>query len=603
MNLADLKLRRVNCIDDLLDFRVWLGERRHILAVDTENAGLNVGLDPVRLFQVGDSTGGWAFDWLDWKGACVETMSQYDRPVVFHNALYDLKFLRREGLTFPQHLVHDTLPMCWLKSPIGPVKLKPAATKYVDRRASVGQGLLEQGMSANGWTWATVPTDYGPYWMYGVLDTCLTAILAEKIYPEIRDSYLYAYELEMAVIHCLVVAELAGLLVDEDARLRTEAKLRQELTQLRAFEIPSELDKPTSDKQVIKFLQDIGAGQHLIFKTEKGNISVDKEALAYVAKQGFPVAQKIADFRSRTNTLNNYVMKFADSYMGGLASDHVLRCNTHPIQARTGRMSITEPPLQTLPRGRVVRDCIIARPGHRFVMADFQGMEVRAIASLSQDEGLLGAFERGDDPHGFTAEAVYGAGWTKQQRTTAKNGNFCMIYGGGVEKVALTAGIDIDVAQAFMLKHGEMFPAVHKYMDTMINEIREKAGRGKWGYVELQDGRRLPVEKDKAYTATNYRIQGGCAVTLKERIVAMDHAGMGDWLRLPVHDECLYEVPHEHVREARHIVDTTMPDHSWPGITMEIDRDEVSRWGRHYREDYAAYIETEPEEWECKLAA
>lgn len=601
MSFDDLKFRRVTRIDDLWDFRNWMGERRPILAIDTETGGLNVGHHKLRLFQVGDGEQGWALDFADWGGAVKEVIASYDRPVVFHNALFDLKYLRREGIRIPQHLVHDTMVMLFLRNPAGQMSLKSAATRLVDRRAAAGQGYLEAVMAKNGWTWETVPTDNPAYWQYGVLDTCLTAMLAEKIWPEIRDQYKYAYELEMAVIHCLVTAELAGLQVDRDARFRTETKLIEDLSDLRQA-IPLDLGKPTSDKQVVAFLQKIGAGQHLIYKTDKGNVSVDKEALGYVAKQGFDVAADIAKFRSRTTTLHNYIQKFADVHQGGLAVDGVLRCNTRPVAARTGRMSITEPPLQTLPRGRVVRDCIVAREGYRFCMADFAGMEMRAIASLSQDEGLLGAFARGEDPHGFTASQVYGEGWTDQQRSTAKNAGFALIYGAGDEQFAKTAEITVEEGKQFMEKHKSLFPSVHAYMQVMIDQVHATA-QGGWGYIELQDGRRLPVEKNKAYASTNYRIQGGCAVTLKERIVALDNMGMGDWFRLPVHDELIYEVPEEHVPAAREIIRTTMPDHSWPGIVLEIDQDEVSRWGNHYRGKYPEYIETQPAAWECASAA
>lgn len=563
----------------------------------------------MRLLQLGDGQRGYALDWPDWRGPSAELLSKYDRPIVFHNALFDLKMLaadgRREGLgrRFPQHLVHDTMVMLFLMNPAGRMDLKGASARYVDNRAQAGQGMLEAAMSQQKWTWESVPRNYPGYWQYGVLDTCLTALLAENIWPQVRDRYRYAYELEMNVIHCLLEAELAGLMVDEDVRLRTKSRLEDEIYDLVTGPLAS-ISNPGSDAQVIAHLREIGAGEHLIFQTDRGNTSVDKFALRYVATMGFPIAADIEKYRGRVRTLGSYIDKFADVHDGGLAAYGLLHCNTRPVGARTGRMSITEPPLQTLPKGRVVRDCIIARPGHRLLMADFAGMEMRALASLAQEEAMLAAFARGEDMHNFVAAALYGPDFTKPQRSIVKNAAFAKIYGAGIAKFAATAGITMEQATTFLAQYDEMFPGVGRYMEETIASVFETAGgRRGMGWVELQDGRRLPVEANKAYVAVNYRIQGGTAVSTKEAICDTDAAGVGQWFRLAVHDELIWEVPDEHVPMAKRVIAKTMPRRDWPGVTLEIDQDEVERWGQHYRgDDYPKYVETTDPEWLAEAA-
>lgn len=596
MSLDSLRFTYVETLDEVLDMMTWLGNRRGFLAFDVETEGLNVGCDKIRLAQFGDHEHGWALDYHSWRGVVAEVFRRYDRPLVAHNALFDVKMLKADGITVPQRLAHDTMIMTFLENAAARMGLKPAAAKYVDRQALAGKGVLEQAMVAGGWNWATVPVDLPAYWHYAALDTCLTALLADALYPKIEAEYLEAYELELAVIHCLRDAELAGLLTDQDYIDRAETKLEQELLELTP-QIP--VGNPGSDRQIVEYL--LGIGAPLFVKTEKGNLSVDKHVLAWLAPQ-FPVAEVISQWRQKERQLNAYLRKFrnvGDSH-NGLAVGDVLRASTKPVGARTGRQSVTDPPLQTLPRGRVVRDAIIAREGHHLLQADFAGMEMRALASLAREETMLAAYNRGEDLHDFVADALYGASFTKQQRQVCKNAGFAKIFGAGVPKFAVTAGVSVDEATVFLQRYDGMFPGVAAFMQRVVNAVIERAGgdRRGWGWVTLQDGRRLPVEASKAYTGVSFRIQGGTAVAMKRKIVELDSVGLGPCFRLAVHDELLYEVPEEHCEEVRHVIERVMPDRtSFPGVTLEIETDEVERWGQHYRDDYEKFVDTADPEW------
>jgi DNA polymerase-1 len=562
---------------------------------------LNVGCDHIRLIQFADHDTAWAFDYKDWRGVARQVLRDYDGPIVCHNTLYDSKMLLADGLDLPQRLAHDTMIMAHLKNPAARMDLKGAATIYVDRRAQAGRGALEQAMAAGGWDWATVPLDLPAYWMYGAMDTLLTARLASTLWPEVATSYREAYELELAVIHCLRRAEVTGMAIDEDYRLRACAHLEREIDELRAH-IPC--TNPGSDRQVIELLHAQGARWD--FRTERGNLSTDKEVLRWLAERGFPVAALIEQYRSKTRMLTGYLYKIADVSQGGLAVGGAVRASTRPVGARTGRMSVTDPPLQTLPRGRVVRDAFVARPGHRLLLADFAGMEMRALASDAREANMLAAYARGEDLHNFVASAAYGPDFTKKQRQVCKNAGFAKIYGAGVEKFAVTAGIEVADAASFLARYDELFPGVSSYQQAVVSRVMERAGgdRKGYGYVTLIDGRRLPVEAAKAYVAVNYRIQGSTAVATKRKIAELDAAGMGPFFRLAVHDELIYEVPDEHVPAAREVIRRVMPDtRSFPGVTLEIEQDEVSRWGEHYRGDeYPAYLPTEPAPWLAEAA-
>lgn len=604
--LGDLQLHRLDRSEDIDALKQWLGERRDFLAVDIETTGLNVGHDYIRLVQFGDSRHGWAIDYKDWRGVVKEVIEGYDRPMVAHNLLFDSRMLKQDGIDIPQRLAHDTMVMGHLLDPSARMDLKGLATMYVDRRAQIGQGLLRQTMQQHGWTWATVPTDVPAYWTYSALDTCLTSMLADKVFGTVHSSYREAYELEMAVIHCLREAEIAGLLIDETYRQQCIEKLEQDAAVLRA-QIPAE--NPASDRQIIDMLHAQGAVWAVF--TEKGNLSVDKDVLDMLAEHGYPVAGIVRRWRTARRLLDNYLYKlgpvnpygFGEQAGRGAAVHGIIHASTRPVEARTGRMSVANPPLQQLPRGRVVRDAIIPHDDHCFVMADFSGMEMRALASLAREQRMLDVFNSGGDIHDATALALYGEGFTKPQRTVCKNAGFAKIYGAGLEKFAATAKITVEAAQQFLTSYDQLYPGVATFMQAVTQQVRDRAGDGKWGWIRLQDGRRLPVELQKAYVGVNYRIQGGCAVTMKKKMVQLC-GELGEFFRLSVHDELIFEVPNEHAAAARDIVERIMPDRDdWPGVTLEIDSDIVSRWGEHYRDDYPAYIPTAPAPWLEKEAA
>jgi DNA polymerase-1 len=263
-------------------------------------------------------------------------------------------------------------------------------------------------------------------------------------------------------------------------------------------------------------------------------------------------------------------------------------------------MSVTDPPMQTLPRGRVIRDAIIPRDGHCFVLADFAGMELRVLAAFAQEPEMLAAFAAGTDLHDMTAERLYGPSFTKPQRTLCKNGGFANIYGAGVNKFAATAKVSIEEATAFRAMYDSTFPGIKQFMEAVVADVMRTAGgkRKGYGHVTLIDGRWLPVEAEKAYKGVNYRIQGSCAIVLKQKIAQLDHAGLGPYFRLAVHDELLYEVPIKEALDARRIIEEVMPDAtSFPGVTLTVESDVVSRWGQHYDEDFPKYIETEDATW------
>lgn len=574
-----LQLRLVRDLEDVWDLQRWLGERRPgWLGCDVETTGLNKARDRVRTVQFGDEQYGWTVPLEEYRGVVRELLAGYDRPIAFHNAIYDLGMLGVEKLDINTELVDCTLLMSHVIKPNDVHALKLLATRYVDKRAAAGQHILKEQMDRHRWDWADVPLDLPAFWMYSALDTCLTAALAPHLAKRLDTPALWeAYEIERAVVPILARAEVAGMAVDPEYLRQASAELTRRLEALQPY--LGNLNA-NSDQQVIAWLQ--ARGYQLVKKTDKGKWSTDDEVLAHAATV-IPEAGYIRDARRFRLFRDRYIEKMAA--LGEPEPSGLLRicCNVRPVAAVTSRMSVADPPLQQMPRGRWIRDAFVARPGHKLVSADYDGMEMRVLASLANEEALIAAFARGEDPHGFVAGEVYGQGWTKEQRTAAKSAAFALIYGAGIPQFARTAHISEEAAQAFMDRYAELFPRVASYMEEVITTIRSRVpARGKNGWVDLRWGRTIPVSRDEAYKGTNYIIQGSCAQVLKRKIVEMDNAGLGPFIRLPVHDQVILEAPDEDVEAVRATMDEVMPDRDSFRVTLTATAEVARSWGEFY---------------------
>ncbi len=574
-DLAKVDLRLVQSYEDVQDFFAWLSEDRSFLGVDIETTGLNVGRDYIRLVQFGDLRKGWAFSFRDWYGIIRQALLQYRRKMVFHNCLFDLKFLKAAGIDVPQLYVHDTMIQAHLINPMRAVGLKPLSVREVDRRCAFGQGELSQAFSGGGWNWETIPIDHPSYWLYSAMDTVITAALAEKLWPLVQP-YKEAYEIELGAIHVLRDAELAGLRIDLDYCAAADAKLVRELD-----EVLPQLDaigiNPNSEKRIVEYL--LSRGATLVKKTDKGNWSVDNEVLDYW-KDYIPEAGLIQRARKALKLRSAYFSNFSAMNVNG-----ILHCNVRPCGAKTGRMSITDPALQTIPRGCTVRDGFIPRDDHKFLISDYSQMELRVMAHFAQEQAMLETFRNGGDIHDFVAISTHGENFTKKDRQICKNAQFAKIYGAGPEKFALTCKIGLDEAKAFLDKYDALFPGVVRWQQETIQSIRNNA-KDKVGYVDVVGGRRIPVPVGEAFKSCNYAIQGGCAMIVKRKLIEMSNAGLHDYIRLPIHDEVICEVPDEYVEEARIIMDEVMPDrHTFDDVVIDSEAEVFNRWGDKYAAD------------------
>lgn len=567
--LDDVRLHLVETVDDADAFRRWLGERRPILGLDIETSGLSLAFDRIRLVQFGDGRDGWALPYEEWRGLIRHALATYDRPVVLQHAKFDAGFLLRDGLPFPWERVHDTMLMCFLVDSMGPKGLKPAAALYVDPVARAGESELKKAMAANRWTWGTVPIDLPVYWGYSAADTVLTALLAEKLWPRVQP-YREAYDLELACERVLCGMELRGMMIDVPYVEDTASHLRAEIaTALEGLPF-----NPNATSDVVAALQ--AEGITLTKRTEGGAFAVDDEVLSAI---DHPIADAVLSVRSKSKLLTSYFENFRAYHRDG-----VLRPHINQLAARTGRMSVTEPALQTLPRKSIVRDAFVPRPGNLLVLADFDTQELRIAAHVSGDENMIRAFLDGRDLHMETARQAYGPNAGKPERTVCKNANYAMIYGAGPPTVAATARISLGDAAVIIAAFSGLYPGMNRMMAAVTAAVRERAGDSDYGYVVLGDGRRLRVPKAKAYTGMDFRIQGEGAVVMKRGLVNIDAAGLGDYLVLPVHDEVVFDIPEADVPDAVPAIREALVQTNYR-VPLTVSTRVVDRWGTAYRED------------------
>lgn len=566
------RLVLVETWEEAEEFRSWLGERRPFLAIDTETTGLEFWTPHfLRTVQFGDGETGWCLSWEWWGRLIKESVEFYDREIVMQNAKFDIHSLESVGIKVPTAKLHDTQVMAWLLHPDQSTSLKPLAKKYIDPSSQDGQSRLQQAFRANGWTWATVPVDFGPYWSYAALDTCLTALLAEKLLPQLTEQNLTdAYEMEMAVMHVLAAAETRGVRLDIPYTSQLQDEWDTKIYNAAEKLHQAGIENPNADRQIAEALQ--MRGWEPDEYTATGFPSVKELVLKGIDSE---IATTVIEYRKLRKWTHTYLEAFLQRQDNG-----VLHANIRPLKARTGRMSITDPPLQTLPRGPEIRNCIIPSPGRKLLAIDFSNIELRLLAHFAQEQPMLEAFEKGFDFHGDTARRLYGADFTPQQRSICKNGNFAKVYGAGVRKFAKTAEISESEAESFMLAYDKTYPGVGRFLKEVEQIGISRLNNENEAYVRTFYGHKLPSDPDKVYTLTNYLCQGTAAGVLKKAILDLDAAGLADRLLLPVHDELIFDIDPEEWDNVVPEIQETMEDHKNFRVPLTVSvSGQLDRWG------------------------
>lgn len=586
MSLADVKLHFIDSIDDAMELKRWLGQQRDVLACDTETEGLNWVTDKVRLIQLGDEHDGWAIPWDLWGGVALECLEAYEGRIVFHNAKFDTHMIDRwMNHVIPRHRIDDTMIMAHILDPTRNVALKTLTAYLIDPKAAAAATILDEGMTNNGWTWATVPMTYDPYWQYAALDTVLTAKLWRIMKPEVMTIAPKAYDLEMSRTWVVQGQERLGVRVDVPYTQEKLAAFSRYVDEAGQWCTDTYGVSPGSDAKIIELLQRDGI--EFTKMTESGSrYSLDKEVLeGIIALTAHPLAATVLQRRRLQKLASTYLKNF----LGMIDADGILHPNVRVLGARTSRESVTDPALQTLPRKSeaspaaiAVRNCITARDeDHALVMCDFDQIEFRMFAHFTRDPGLIGAFAEGDFFVNVARELYADPTLMKgdPRRQFTKNGMYALGYGAGAEKIALTTGRPIEAVMEFLSLLAQRYPGIKHLQRQVADVAMSRAATEGTPYVfSPLTGRRHVADAGKEYALVNYLIQGTAAEVFKTKTVELAAAGMDEFMILGVHDEVVFDVPIEQLDEVKPIIRSVMTDDQF-AVPLTVGIDQAFRWG------------------------
>jgi DNA polymerase-1 len=346
----------------------------------------------------------------------------------------------------------------------------------------------------------------------------------------------------------------------------------------------------TSNIQLVRLLEKLGA--EITETTPSGAKSASKDQLQLLMINGNNdvknLAENVLKQRKADKLANTYFSNFMEKSIDGIVHPSV-----KTLGARTSRMSITDPALQTLPKGDdTVRTAFIPREeGNVIITSDLDQVEFRMFASLSEDENLISLFHKADatgsDPFTEIGRQVYqepDMQKSDKRRNLIKGVVYGRLYGAGVAKQALTAG----VPEAQMRSVSDSFDANYPGMSIFqrqVDHIGQTRLRNEGqGYVHTWTGRRIPCDEDRTYTLVNYLIQGGAAEVFKSNLVKLDQADLTDYLIVPVHDEIVLEAPRKDAEEVKQLVRQCMTTTEGWSVPLTADVDgPLENWGQKYR--------------------
>jgi len=469
------------------------------------------------------------------------------------NMKYDMHVFANHGIHL-QGVVHDTLLQSYVLESDKGHDMDSLALRHLGLRTLPYEAVTGKGANQIGF--GEVPIDRATE--YAAEDADITLRLHQNLYPQVADiaalDTLYR-EIEMPVMQVLFNMERRGVLIDVAKLEKQSHELGLRLIELErqahaAAGQPFNLNSPKQIQELLFEKQ----GLPVVKKTPTGAPSTDEEVLQQLALD-YPLPKLILEYRSLAKLKSTYTDKLPR--MVNAATGRVHTSFSQAV-AVTGRLASSDPNLQNIPirteEGRRIRAAFIAPPGHQLVSADYSQIELRIMAHLSGDAGLLKAFAQGEDVHRATAAEIFGVTPLEvsgEQRRYAKVINFGLIYGMSAFGLARELGLERGAAQAYIDRYFARYPGVARYMETTREAARKQ------GFVETVFGRRLWLPDIRSgnvgrrqgaeRAAINAPMQGTAADLIKLAMIAVEGwlqaQRMQSRLVLQVHDELVLEVP------------------------------------------------------------
>ena len=505
------------------------------------------------------------------------------------NLKYDLEVLQHHGIAL-RGITHDTMLMSYLldagnsRHDMDTLALKHLGVKTIKFSDVAGSGRKQL-------TFDQVAIDQAT--TYAAEDADITLQLHRILTPRLekhKSLYKLFREVEMPLIDVLARTETNGVKVDADMLRAQSTEISKRLVQLEtaAHKVAGEVFNIASPKQIQEILYE-KQGIPVLRKTPKGQPSTAENVLQELAEE-HELPRLILEYRGLAKLKSTYTDKLPD-----LINPKTGRIHTsyHQAVAATGRLSSSDPNLQNIPirseEGRRIREAFIPEPGYILLSADYSQIELRIMAHLSGDRGLIQAFQQGLDVHSATAAEVFGTTTDKvdlEQRRRAKAINFGLIYGMSAFGLARQLKIEQKQARQYIEIYFDRYPGVKQYMEDTKETARQQ------GYVETLYGRRLNLPEINSKnavrrqyaerTAINAPMQGSAADLIKLAMLAVDKwiidNNSSAKIILQVHDELVLEVEQGDIEQVSQKTAALMSSAAELNVPLVVDTGTGHNW-------------------------
>ena len=416
----------------------------------------------------------------------------------------------------------------------------------------------------------------------------LKDVLLEKLNQS--DAKELYFNLEMPLMKVLGDMELAGIKLDVNVLQEINRKLEKEIARLEKeiFELAGEEFNIGSPKQLGLILFEKMKLDSKAKKTKTGQYSTSEEVLKKY-KDKHEIIEKILEWRSLTKLKSTYI----DSLPKQI-NPVTGRIHTHFNQAvtSTGRLSSTDPNLQNIPIrtkwGQEIRKAFVAEKGNKLISADYSQIELRLIATFSQDKEMLEAFKKGEDIHRATAAKVFGIPIeevTKEQRSHAKSVNYGIIYGLSAHGLSQQTGLSRSESKKLIDTYFDTYPTLKKYIAEQVDKVREKGYAetilGRRRYLRDIDSRNAIVRAAAERNAVNAPLQGSAADIIKKAMIEIQKELKKDYqtkMLLQVHDELVFESPEEEVEKVTKLIKEKMENVVKLDVPLTVDIGVGDNW-------------------------
>ena len=504
------------------------------------------------------------------------------------NIKYDLTVFANHGIEV-QGVAFDTMLESYTQNSTGRHNMDDLAERYLGHKTIAFEEIAGKGK--NQLTFDKIALDVASE--YAAEDADVTMKLHQTLFPELEKTptLLKLFnEIEMPLVRVLSHIERNGVLIDPQKLLAQSQEIEQRLAEVEAevHQAAGQEFNLASTKQLQEILFE-KLGLPVKKKTPKGAPSTNEEVLEELAQEGHIVPKLLIEHRGLSKLKSTYTDKLPQMINPKTGRVHT---SYHQAVTATGRLSSSDPNLQNIPirneEGRRIRQAFIAREGYKIVAADYSQIELRIMAHLAHDEGMLKAFTEGKDIHRSTAAEIFGVSLeevTNEQRRNAKAINFGLIYGMSEFGLSNQLGISRQEARTYMDAYFNRYPNVLQFM----TDIKTKAAEQ--GYVETLLGRRLYLPEIKSSNgmrrkaaervAINAPMQGTAADIIKVAMIGIDKMIFGDEnikMIMQVHDELVFEVKAEKVDHYSQLIKEEMEKAIKLHVPLIADVDVGDNW-------------------------